>query len=124
MKILFLKAKNEAVQRVRDGRGNEYEGAFGIETGGLFVIIAAACLRARNGLARGFSHILRLPTFGTSSGVARKGPNGANGFYEKAGEAVKSTAGDQHWAQYRIIFAGLGVGNSSVVKSVEMECDR
>jgi len=42
MKILFLKTKNEAIQRVRDGRGNEHEGGFGIETGGLFVIIAAA----------------------------------------------------------------------------------
>jgi len=75
----------------------------------------------------GTSVKLQLRTAGTREALQAapwQGPNGANGFYEKAGEAVKSIAGGQHWAQYRIIFAGLGAGNSSVVKSVEMECDR
>ena len=67
---------------------------------------------------------LQMRTAGTREALQTapwQGPQGANSFYEKSGQKIRSVPTDHHWAQYRITFTGLGVGNSSVVKSVEME---
>jgi hypothetical protein len=69
---------------------------------------------------------LQLRTAATEAALrqaAWSGPKGASSFYESAA-AIPAVPGDHRWAQYRIVFTGLGAGNSAVVEAVELECRR
>ena len=52
------------------------------------------------------------------------GPKGENSFYETQDGVVVGLSAGQPWVQYRVVFAGLQVGNSAIVKSVSLECHR
>jgi hypothetical protein len=57
-------------------------------------------------------------------GAAWRGPAGESSYYETTGAALATAPEAARWLQYRIIFDGLGVGSSSTVKSVEIQCTR
>lgn len=52
------------------------------------------------------------------------GPKGENSFYENEGVPLERSVAGQPWVQYRVVFAGLQVGNSSILKAVNLECHR
>ena len=53
-----------------------------------------------------------------------RGPSGERAYFDAPGASLAAAASDARWLQYRIVFYGLGVGSSSVVRSVEVECIR